>query len=170
MSRIIDTQPFGRPAELQRQPFDFQKGTRALQMTAAGLGGVVAAIAVWVIVSAPEPTPSRVAEQLTPLGTVTPETTTSSTPVRAPVAQPVRVTTARSAPIQQPRVTTSTEPPPQVLIVIPDEPPIETTISPPIRPRRVTSPPRELQSRTQEPQEAYEPQDSPLIDIGGLLP
>jgi hypothetical protein len=167
VSRITDTQPIPRSVAVQRQHFDFQRWTRALQMTAACLGGVVVAVAMWVTVSGPEPTPSRTAEQLTPLGTVIPETTTSSAPSPPPVAQPVRATTARPIsiqPRQQMPVITITEPPPEVVIV---PAPVETMLPSTTRSGRGAPRDNEPSSARQEPEE---PQDSPLIDIGGLVP
>jgi hypothetical protein len=184
MNKITDTQPLHRHAEpAPRRPFDYRRRTRALQVTAACLGLAVVGEVLGIVLVQSGPVASQAAEQLAPLGTVTPETTTTTTAAAAgvtstaaaptPVVQPARATTVRQVPVQpiQPLrsvpVVTSTAPPPQVVIVVPAAPPVETAVPTVTRSRRAAPPPRESQSRAREP---YEPQDPPLIDIGGLLP
>jgi hypothetical protein len=183
MSGITDTQPLSRHAEPSpRRSFDYRRRTRALQVTAACLGLAVVGEALGIALVQPGPAASQAAEQLAPLGTVTPETTTTTTAAAAagvtstastppPVVQPARATTVRRTPVQPLRptpVTTTAEPPPQVVIVVPAEPPggteAPTTTT---RSRRAAPPLREPQSGTRGP---HEPQDPPLIDLGGLLP
>jgi hypothetical protein len=180
MSEITDTQPLARPVEPSRRSFDYRRGTRALQVTAACLGLAVVGGGLGVILTQPGPTVSQTTEPLTPLGTVTPETTTTavaevtSTASTPPsVVQSARATTVWRAPIQPYRpapVITSTTPPPQVVIAPPVKPTVEPTVPTTTRSRRAAPPQRAPQSSTREPQEPYEPQGPPLIDIGGLLP
>jgi hypothetical protein len=180
---ITDTQPLVRPIEPPRRSFDYRRGTRALQVAAACLALAVVGGLLGVVLAQPGPVASQTTEQLTPLGTVIPETTTTgaavvtpstaSTPL--PVVQPARVTTVWRAPVQSlrpvPVVTSTTAPPPQVVIVPPVEPTVETKApTTTTRSRRAIPPPRASESRTREPQEPYEPQDPPLFDLGGLLP
>jgi hypothetical protein len=183
MSGITDTQPLSRHAEPSpRRSFDYRRKTRALQVTAACLGLAVVGEVLGIVLMQPGPVASQATEQLTPLGTIIPETTTTAVAAAGvtstvlpppPVAPPARTTTVRRAPVQplrSPLVTTTVEPPPQVVIVVPAEPTVETKAPATTRNRRAAPPSRESQSRTRESHEPYEPQDPPLIDIGGLLP
>jgi hypothetical protein len=179
MNKITDTQPLHRHTEPSpRRSFDYRRRTRALQVTAACLGLAVVGEVLGIVLVQPGPVASQATEQLTPLGTVIPETTaraaaevTATASVTPPVVQPARATTVRRAPVQPlrpPPVVTSTAPPSQVVIVVPAAPTVETKApATTTRSRRATPPLREPQARTREPQE---PQDPPLIDIGGLLP